>query len=113
MIRIILIAVLAFSLTACGGLRSDKSRKAESENELPFRAKLSKGEDKRDVTITVANEGAGLDEVRESVRFEATKYCLLNYGASDADWQIDEATGDWAFTQSDSALIFNARCSAR
>ena len=116
MIRITLILVLVLVTTSCGrfsGIGGDKSRGAETENRLPYKAKLSKGDDKRDITITVVNKGAGLSEVRESVRFEATKYCLLNYGGSDAEWTLDPATGDWAFATSDEALIFTARCSAR
>ena len=38
-------------------------------------------------------------DVRESVRFPVTRYCISAYGGSDADWEIDPATGDWAFTR--------------
>ncbi|SFR54374.1 hypothetical protein [Litoreibacter janthinus] len=113
MIRIALITALSLSVASCGLLSRDKSRNAESERALPFKAKLSSGEDKRDISIAVVNNGAGVEEVRESVRFEATKYCLLNFGGSDADWQISSVSDDWAFTQDGDKLVFNARCIAR
>lgn len=113
MIRALLILTLAASVASCGLVRSDKSKGAASERALPFKAKLKKGDDRRDFSVAVANRGAGLSEVRESVRFEATKYCLLNYGGSEADWTIDPATKDWAFAQDGDRLVFTARCSAR
>lgn len=113
MIRALIILVLAASVASCGAFRSDKSKGAASERALPFKAKLKKGDDKRDISISVKNNGAGLEEVRESVRFEATKYCLLNFGGSEADWTIDPATDDWAFVQDGDALTFTARCSVR
>ena len=113
MIRLALISALVLGTASCSLLSRDKSRGASSERALPYKAKLSTGEDKRDIAIAVDNKGAGLEEVRESVRFEATKYCLLNYGGSDAEWQIDPVSEDWAFTQDGAKLVFNARCIAR
>ncbi|RLJ60317.1 hypothetical protein BCF46_0515 [Litoreibacter meonggei] len=113
MIRLLLIISLVLGTASCSRLSRDKSRNASSERALPFKAKLSKGEDKRDIAIAVVNKGAGVEEVRESVRFEATKYCLLNYGGSDAEWQISPVSDDWAFTQDGDKLVFNARCIAR
>lgn len=113
MIRPLLISLIVLSTASCGVLNRDKSRGADSERALPFKAKLSSGDDKRDISIAVENKGAGVEEVRESVRFEATKYCLLNYGGSDAAWQMSDVSKDWAFTQDGDKLVFNARCIAR
>ena len=112
MLRVTLIAALILSTAACGRFGiGDQSRRAESNVELPFRAKLSKGEE-RAFTVAVTHEGNGVEEVRESVRFEATKYCLLNFGGSDAEWEIDPASEDWAFTQDGAQLIFAGECTA-
>ena len=113
MIRLLLIISLVLGTASCSLFSRDKSRNATSERVLPFKAKLSSGEDKRDIAIAVVNKGAGVEEVRESVRFEATKYCLLNYGGSDAEWQMSSVSEDWAFTQDGDKLVFNARCVAR
>lgn len=112
MLRLVVISALILSTAACGRLGlGNPAKRAESSVELPFRAKLSKAEE-RAFTVAVTHEGNGLDEVRESVRFEATKYCLLTFGGSDADWTIDPATEDWAFTQDGAQLIFAGECTA-
>ncbi len=112
MLRGLLIISLALAVASCGRLGiGNASKRAETENTLPFKAKLKKGEE-RDFAVTVANKGAGVAEVRESVRFEATKYCLLTFGGSDVEWTINPASKDWAFSQDGDSLTFNGRCSA-
>ena len=84
-----------------------------SDRPLPYRAKLSKGQDRRDFLVRVNAGGVGVDAVRESVRFPATRYCLKTFGASDADWLINPDTGDWSFARDGSNMIFKGRCTAR
>ena len=93
-----------------GGLFGNRSA---SEQGLPFRAQLRRGEDRRNFTVTVRAGGQSVDAVRESVRFPATQYCLLTFGLSDVDWVINPATGDWAFERSGEDMIFQGRCTAR
>lgn len=112
MLRGVLIITLALVVACCGRLGiGNASKRAETENVLPFKAKLSKGEG-RDFSVAVKNKGAGVAQVRESVRFEATKYCLLTFGGSDADWQMSAASKDWAFAQDGDELIFKGTCTA-
>lgn len=84
-----------------------------SASGLPFQASLKWGEDRRDFTVRVAAGGVGVEEARESTRFPATRYCIETYGASDVDWVIDPATGDWAFARDGQDMIFQGRCTAR
>ena len=109
--RVLILLSMVLLIAACGN--RNPARNAVSNVELPYEADLDRGEDRRDITVRVEHEGDGLEEVRESVRFEATKYCLLNFGGSDTDWDIDPETGDWAFTQDGDELVFTARCSVR
>ncbi|MEM6408118.1 MAG: hypothetical protein AAF700_06825 [Pseudomonadota bacterium] len=109
MLRGLVLIALVGSVAACGGRNS--VQRADAPIELPFKAKLSKGE-ARDFSVSVDSEGKGLEEVRESVRFEATKYCLGTFGGSDATWTTDPATGDWAFNRDGTRLIFNGECTA-
>lgn len=113
MVRIFLLLTLVCALTSCSVFSRDKSRRADTERELPFRASLTKGDDKRDVAVSVVHKGEDLDAVRESVRFQATKYCLLNFGGSDAEWEIDPETADWAYIDAGDTWVFSARCSVR
>ncbi len=117
-LRPAILVALCLSLTGCGAVRqlfgSGVGEAAgEGESALIYKARLSKGTDRRTFTVSVASRGAGLDEVRESVRFQATGYCLFNYGNSDTEWRLDPATGDWAFGQSGETLTFSGRCMAR
>jgi hypothetical protein len=110
-----LVAVLLplVALPACGTLQNyGITRTARSEAPLPYRTRMTRGEDRRDIAVTVESRGDGLAEVREAVRFEATRYCLTTWGGSEADWQIDPATGDWAFSGDGTQLTFRARCVA-
>ena len=111
-VRAALIGVLAVSLAGCSLIRP-QTGEGVSASTLPFRASLSRGEDRRDATVTVKAPDATLEDVRESARFQMTRYCLSVFGASDTDWAIDPATGDWAFTRDGENMIFTARCTAR
>lgn len=80
---------------------------------LEFRARLQRGEDRRDFTVRVRAGGATVGQVRESVRFQSTRYCLPTFGKSDTEWTIDAESGDWAFTRDGADMIFSGRCTAR
>lgn len=113
-LRAIIILALSLPVASCGtvknltGIGGPKAARA-----LPYKARLAKGSDRREFTVAVTNKGAGVAEVRESVRFPATEYCLFQYGSSDAEWDIDPVTGDWAFEQDGGKLLFAGRCTAR
>ena len=110
--RLVIVAALTLSLTGCGLIRP-QTGEGVSATALPYRASLKRGEDKRDVAVTVRAPGASVDDVRESVRFQVTRYCLPTFGASSADWTIDPVTGDWAFVRDGENMIFAARCTSR
>ena len=80
---------------------------------LEFRARLQRGDDRRDFAVRARAGGATVDQVRESVRFQATRYCLPTFGGSESEWEIDPATDDWAFTRDGSDMIFSGRCIKR
>jgi hypothetical protein len=80
---------------------------------LQFRARLQRGEDRRDFTVRARAGGATVEQVRESVRFQATRYCLPTYGGSEVEWAIDPETNDWAFTRDGSDMVFSGHCTKR
>lgn len=110
--RIVLFAVLAFSLSGCSQLWSANGEGVAAQT-LPYRASLQRGEDRRDFTVTVRAPGATVGQVRESVRFQATRYCLPTYGSSEAEWSLDQSTDDWAFARAGENMVFTGRCIAR
>lgn len=116
MIKHVTTITICAALAGCGSFSGigSETKRASTENELPFKAKASKNsDDKLGFAVSVSNEGAGVDAVRESVRFEGTKYCLYTNGSSDVLWAEDDASGDWSFTQDGSALVFSGRCVGR
>jgi len=103
------ILALGLVVTGCGGGAGNDGGAAA----LPFKARLSEAGNPRSFTVSVAAGEAGLDDVRESVRFEATEHCLYEFGSSDTKWETDPETGDWAYTQDGGGLVFSGRCTAR
>lgn len=110
--RMVIFLGIGLMLGGCG-VRERLFGDGQSPDALPFNAKLTKGDDRRDIAVRVRAGGVTVNDVRESVRFQATRYCLATYGASDTRWRIDPATGDWAFTREGQDMIFNGRCTAR
>ena len=100
----------SIALSGCALIGQDES---VSDVTLPFRASLDRGEDPREFTVSVAHRGGTVPMVRESVRFPATRYCLERFGGSDALWDMDPATDDWAFQHRGDTLVFSGRCVAR
>lgn len=104
------LAAAALSVAGCDMLTAASTRAARADTRFEYRTRLDRQDDRRDMAIAVENRGAGLDDVREAVRFEATRYCLQTFGSSDTAWQTDPATGDWAYATDGARLLFRARC---
>ena len=109
-----LILMLGVSMlaTACNriDIRSPIQRGTGAETRLPYQASLRADRDGQ-LTVTVRAAGAGLAEVRESARYPVTRRCIERHGASAADWEVDPATGDWAFARdSAGSMVLRARC---
>ncbi|AZQ68055.1 hypothetical protein EF888_13470 [Silicimonas algicola] len=111
--KVAILCCAVLMLPGCGVVRGWFNGSGVAADALPYRARLAKGDDARDLRISVNAPGATVDMVRESVRFEATRYCLETFGGSDAAWVTDPATGDWSATRDGDALVFAARCTAR
>lgn len=109
--RGILIALIVVSLAGCSWFRRDGEGVAAAV--LPYKASLSKGEDNRDVSISVRAGDASVEDVRESVRFPATRYCLSVFGGSEVDWSLDPVTADWAYVRDGEDMVFTGRCTSR
>lgn len=112
--RLVIFVCTTMMLTSCGlRERIFGGGAGQADTALPFNAKLTKGDDRRDIAVRVRAGGVSVADVRESVRFQATRYCLATYGGSETRWAIDPATGDWAFARDGQDMIFTGRCVAR
>lgn len=112
--RWIILGSILLMVAGCGSVRERVfGGGGQSDRSLAYRTSLTKGDDRRDITIRVRAGGVSVPDVRESVRFAATRYCLQTFGGSDTRWRIDPATQDWAFTRDGRDMIFQGRCVAR
>ncbi len=112
--RWIILGSIALIVSGCGVRERLFGGGGQSDRALPYRTTISKGEDRRDFSVRVVRAGGvTVDDVRESARFGATRYCLTTFGGADARWAISPQTGDWAFTRDGQDMIFQARCTAR
>ena len=92
----ILCYILGFVLiSGCGSIDTyQKMFKTQPMEKLPYKATLKVNKNSDSFIVKVKNEQQKLNDVRESVRFEATKYCLIKYGNSNVDWSMDEKNDD-------------------
>ncbi len=104
---------LAVVLSGCGVPQRLGFFNATPEVTLPFRSKLTPLDEDRRFVVRVQANGAGIADVRESVRHPATAHCLLEHGGSDIDWDLD-AAGEWRpIRDADGGLTFSGICSTR
>lgn len=115
----ILILVTAV-LTGCGlterlgasvGLGQGRVR---SDETVPYAAVLFPSRDApREFTVSTREVALPLDQLRESIRYPATRYCIETFGSSQMEWNFDAATGDWASVTDGTERVFSGRCTAR
>jgi len=111
--HLIVLSCIALTLSGCGLRERIFGTTGTADRALPYRTSLARGEDRRNITVRVRARNAGVAQVRESVRFQATRYCLANFGGSDTRWTLDARTGDWAFSHDGDEMVFTGRCVAR
>jgi len=109
-----LYTIIIVGLFGCGSITPYfKGFKVKPTEPLPYKTSLSAQKNAEEFVVSVKNKEQGIAEVRESVRFEATKYCLLYFGTSDINWKISQITQDWAFDSNSGKLIFSGQCEVR
>lgn len=106
-----LLAVL-LGLPACGASLGDTLKPASSRVLFEgnyFPARLSRDRDDRAAfSVVVSRAGQGLDGAREAGRYEATKYCIDQYGNSAAIWTVGPDSD--GLTVGDDQLVLAGRC---
>ena len=109
-----LYTIIIVGLFGCGSINPYfKGFKVKPTEPLPYKTNLSSQKNAEEFVVSVKNKEQGIEEVRESVRFEATKYCLLYFGTSDINWKRSQITQDWAFDSNSGKLIFSGQCEVR
>ncbi|MFT6091127.1 hypothetical protein [Sulfitobacter sp.] len=76
-----------------------------------FKTKVSKVDGQRDVfTLLVKSASRSIEGAREAARYEATVYCVNNYGSSDIVWVVGPDTPADNLRLVDDSLTFSGSC---
>ena len=98
--------ICVVSLVAC-----TPSKQGPAFDGLTFRAKLSKVDKQRDqFLVTVYKTSQSLAGAREAGRYEATKYCINQYGTSDIAWMSGPDVEDGGLTITNDELQLRGAC---
>lgn len=60
--------------------------------------------------VSVTPVSASLDGAREAGRYEATRYCIENYGSSDITWSAGPDADEGTLTLSGDSLLLRGMC---
>lgn len=124
MARLMIFVLMAISLTACGkvrdglgglGLGSGSPNRAQMiVDGVKYKAKAhTERSDRRAFTITITPAAGNPGAAQEAGRYEATRYCLLTYGGSDAEWTVGPDTPVDQLRVVDNTLTLQGRCTQR
>ena len=120
MMRIALLLLLIAGTAACGRLgnvatglgagAAGAKRNTTTIEGVRYRSRVNtSNEDRRSFSITVS-PAVNPEAAKAAGRYQATVYCLRNYGGSDTDWAVGPSDPAQI---SDNALLLSGRCSQR
>ncbi|MEL6451079.1 MAG: hypothetical protein AAFQ19_07445 [Pseudomonadota bacterium] len=99
--------IAALLLSACQERRADRV----AFDGVFFRSTSGKVDQQRDVfEVTVSPASSSLDGAREAGRYEATRYCIDNFGTSDITWSDGPDAEDGTLTIDNDRLILRGTC---
>lgn len=104
--RMLLTLAAALALAACG---KSGERVFFEGNYYPADL-ASTGEGREAFAVTVQDATQGIEGAREAGRFEATRYCIENYGDSDITWQQGYGVEDARAMTDRGSLIMRGSC---
>ncbi len=122
--RIVVLLALILGLASCGlarnvggrlGFGSGSATRAAVESEgIRFRARASANrEDRRSFVVSASPFAANPEASVAAARYQATRYCLLTYGGSDAEWTIGPDTPVDQLPVTDDTVTLQGRCTQR
>lgn len=102
-----LMLIAALMLSACGGKKADRI----AFDGQYFRATAKKTDKQRlNFQVTVRPVSASLEGARAAGRYEATRYCVGNFGTSDVDWVDGPDAEDGRLRVSGDSLLLVGTC---
>lgn len=88
--RMILPLVACLGLVACDGTRSRLASKRVAFDGVSFlgSARAPDSSDRHAFVATVGPASRSMAGARAAVHHQGVRYCILNFGVSDIDWQV-------------------------
>ncbi|MFL4470839.1 hypothetical protein ACERZ8_13450 [Tateyamaria armeniaca] len=106
-----LLLIAALMLSACSGER--KADRIAFDGQF-FRASAKKVDRERlDFEVTVRPVSASLEGARAAGAYEATRYCVGNFGTSDIEWTNGPDGEDGTLRIANDRLLLLGTCAAR
>ncbi|RKT30413.1 hypothetical protein BXY70_2402 [Roseovarius halotolerans] len=103
---LILILTACTVLAACG----DRAKRVYfNGNYYPTKATKA-SDDRQDFVVTVRRTDQGLTGAREAGRYEATRYCLTDFGTSEIAWTQGPDAEDGRLQLANGNLVLRGRC---
>lgn len=123
MMRLIILLLLIVSVPACSriggtfdriGIGRGAGKAQIVVDGVRYKARLNtSSEDRRAMTITVTPVATNPKAALRAGRYEATKYCLKNYGGSVTAWTYGPYTPVEDLVITDDTITLTGRCSKR
>ncbi len=105
--HIALLTGAALALAACGQNRGYQPL----FDGVQFRGKAERlSDDRREFAATARPVSRSLEGAREAARFQATKYCIRNFGSSRVDWTYGPDDAEDALQIEDDTLRVRGAC---
>lgn len=109
---VVSILMLGLLLASCSKVQNLTGGQGKTTFDgVQFRARIQKsGDDRQSFVITVPKVSRSLDGAREAGRYEATRYCIKNYGTSDVVWVNSPDADEGQIVVSDDTMTFRGSC---
>ncbi|MEL7116284.1 MAG: hypothetical protein AAGP08_11965 [Pseudomonadota bacterium] len=122
--RIGIILTLAFTLASCGvarnvgntvGLGKGATNRTQVEaNGVRYKARTASDRaDRRAFTATASPVAPDVQSAVDAAVYQATRYCILEFGGSDTDWEVGPDTPLDAVPIQDGSVVLKGRCTQR
>lgn len=101
-----LLVAAALAVPAC---TKKNTRVLFNGNYFPAKSSAVK-DDRQSFVVRVQRIERGLDGAREAARYEATRYCIENFGTSEIEWIRGPDAEDGTLDISGSTLVVSGTC---
>lgn len=102
-----MLLMIGLIMSGCARLRGDQV----AFDGVTFRSSSSAIERQRDFfEVTVTPASSSIAGAREAGRFEATRYCIENFGSSDMTWVLGPDAEDGTLLIDNDRLILRGNC---